>query len=265
MLKVFLADDSQLVRDRLKEVFAEKGSIDVIGESANAVDAMQAIRRLSPDVAILDIRMPGGGGMPVLKDIKTREHSQVVIVLTSYPYPQYRQTFMAAGADYFFDKTRDIQRLCDVLVELAQQHSGVPKKRILVLGDDPAIIKIAENAIEPGRKMVTIFSSPPSFSQSQLLLDPYDLIILMLDCPNAEPAVAHMRSLFPLYGERAPLLIVSRLPFQSDADTRIHHLSIPFTARELDVLVRDILQEDPALAVASAIVPTTLSENPEMR
>ena len=127
MLKVFLADDSQLVRDRLKEVFAEKGSIDVIGESANAVDAMQAIRRLSPDVAILDIRMPGGGGMPVLKDIKTREHSQVVIVLTSYPYPQYRQTFMAAGADYFFDKSTEFEKVIEVLRALPGAPS--PRKR----------------------------------------------------------------------------------------------------------------------------------------
>ncbi len=127
MLKVYIADDSQLVRDRLKEVFAEKGSMDVIGESGDAEEAMQAIRRLNPDVVILDIRMPGGGGLPVLTDIKSRKPSPVVIVLTSsYPYPQYRQAYLAAGADYFFDKIKDIQKMTDVLVELAQKHRGAP-------------------------------------------------------------------------------------------------------------------------------------------
>jgi DNA-binding NarL/FixJ family response regulator len=130
MLKVYLADDSQLVRDRLKEVLRETGSIEVIGESGDAEEAMQAIQRLDPDVAILDIPMPGGGGLPVLTDIKAREPSQVVIILTAYPVPQYREKFLAAGADYFFDKTRDIPRMRDVLVELAQQRSGAPKKKI---------------------------------------------------------------------------------------------------------------------------------------
>jgi len=129
MHTVFNADDSQLVRDRLKEVFAETGSIDVIGESGDAEEAMQAIRRLNPDVVILDIRMPGGGGLPVLRDVKSRKLSPVVIVLTSYPYPQYRQTYLAAGADYFFDKIKDIQRLTDVMVELANNPRGVPDEQ----------------------------------------------------------------------------------------------------------------------------------------
>ncbi len=127
MLKVFLADDSQLVRDRLKELLAEKVSMDVIGESGDAEEAISAIRRLNPDVVVLDIRMPGGGGLPVLTDIKSRKPSPVIIVLTSsYPYPQYRQAYLAAGADYFFDKIKDIQKMTDVLVELAQKHRGAP-------------------------------------------------------------------------------------------------------------------------------------------
>jgi len=129
MLKVFIADDSQLVRDRLKELLAEKGSIDVVGESGDAEEAILAIRRLNPDVVILDIRMPGGGGLPVLTDIESRKPSPVVIVLTSYPYPQYREAYLTAGADYFFDKIKDIQQMTDVLVELAQKHRGAPDEQ----------------------------------------------------------------------------------------------------------------------------------------
>ncbi|CAG0940178.1 Transcriptional regulatory protein DegU [Anaerolineae bacterium] len=128
MFTVFIADDSQLVRDRLKKVIAEKGSMAVVGESGDAEEAKQAIRRLHPNVIILDVRMPGGGGLAVLVDIKAQEPSRVVIILTAYPDAQYRQAFFAAGADYFFDKTRDIQRMSDVLVELAQRHSEHDEK-----------------------------------------------------------------------------------------------------------------------------------------
>jgi DNA-binding NarL/FixJ family response regulator len=122
MLKVYIADDSQLVRDRLKEVLTETGMINVIGESGDAKEAMQAIRQLRPDATVLDIRMPGGGGLPVLTDIKATDPGQVVLVLTAYPNPQYRRAFQAAGADYFFDKTKDIQSMRDVLVGLAQNR-----------------------------------------------------------------------------------------------------------------------------------------------
>ena len=126
MLKVFIADDSEVVRDRLKELLTEKGDIDVVGASGDAEQAIPAIRRLNPDVVILDIRMPGGGGMPILKDIKSTSPGRVVIVLTSYPQPQYREAYLTAGADYFFDKTRDIGKMTETLAELARQQHSPP-------------------------------------------------------------------------------------------------------------------------------------------
>jgi DNA-binding NarL/FixJ family response regulator len=124
MLKVFIADDSVVVRGKLKESFEELGSIEVIGESGNAEQAIAEIRRLDPQVVIIDIRMPGGGGLPILKDLKARTPSRSAIILTSFPYPQYREAYLAAGADYFFDKTQDIQKLADVLVELASKNES---------------------------------------------------------------------------------------------------------------------------------------------
>ena len=119
MLKVFIAEDSVLIRGRLKETLDEQGSIEIIGESGNTKQAITEIRQLNPDVVIIDIRMPGGGGLPILQDIKKGEPNRIAIILTAFPLPQYRQVYMEAGADYFFDKTQDIQKLTDVLVELA--------------------------------------------------------------------------------------------------------------------------------------------------
>jgi two-component system response regulator DevR len=122
MLKV-----SVVVRGKLKEALEELGSMKVVGESGDAEQAIAEIRRLDPQVVIIDIRMPGGGGLPVLKDLKARTPSRIAIILTSFPFPQYRETYLAAGADYFFDKTKDIQQMTDKLVELASKR-GSPVK-----------------------------------------------------------------------------------------------------------------------------------------
>ena len=124
MLKVYIADDSVVVRGKLKEALEEQGSIQVVGESGDALQAILEIRKLDPQVVIIDIRMPGGGGLPVLKDIKARTPSRIAIILTSFPFPQHRETYLAAGADYFFDKTKDMLQMTDKLVELAAKNVG---------------------------------------------------------------------------------------------------------------------------------------------
>jgi two-component system response regulator DevR len=124
MLKVFIADDSVVVREKMKEALEEQGSIKVIGESGDTEQAITEIRRLDPQVVIIDIRMPGGGGLPVLKDLKARTPGRVAIILTSFPFPQYREAYLAAGADYFFDKTKDIPQMTDKLIELASKNRG---------------------------------------------------------------------------------------------------------------------------------------------
>jgi two-component system invasion response regulator UvrY len=121
LLNVFIADDSVVVRVKLKEALEEHDSIKVIGESGDALQAISEIRRLDPQVVILDIRMPGGGGLPVLKDFKARTPDRVAIIITSFPFPQYREIYLEAGADYFFDKIHDIQKLINVLVKLASK------------------------------------------------------------------------------------------------------------------------------------------------
>ena len=128
MLRVYIADDSEVVRGKLKEALEEHGSIQVVGESGDTENAITEIRRLDPQVTIIDIRMPGGGGLPVLQDLKACTPDRVAIILTSFPFPQYRQACLAAGADYFFDKTKDIQQMTKMLLEMASgdgvNHAG---------------------------------------------------------------------------------------------------------------------------------------------
>ena len=117
-MRVFIVDDSAIVRIRLKAMLSELPGIETVGEAANAHDAIKDIRKLKPDVAIVDIRMPGGNGIDTLKNIKKMKQAPVVIMLTNYPYPQYRKKCMDLGADYFFDKSSEFEKVTEVLTKL---------------------------------------------------------------------------------------------------------------------------------------------------
>ena len=119
-MRVFIVDDSAIVRVRLKAMFSEIPGIEIVGEAANARDAIKDIRKLKPDVAIVDIRMPGGNGIDALKNIKKMKQAPVVIILTNYPYPQYRKKCTEAGANFFFDKSSEFEKVMEVLEQLIQ-------------------------------------------------------------------------------------------------------------------------------------------------
>ena len=114
-MKVFIADDSAEVRERIVDMISEAESIEIVGQAESVPDAIGAIRQLKPDVVILDIRMPGGCGIDVLKTIEKNGGIPVVIMLTNYPYPQYRKKCFDAGADFFFDKSSEFEKVINVL------------------------------------------------------------------------------------------------------------------------------------------------------
>jgi DNA-binding NarL/FixJ family response regulator len=119
-MKVFIADDSALMRERLVAMLSELPGLDIVGQARNGVEALDSIQKLTPDAVILDIRMPGRNGIDVLKQIKEDETPPLVIMLTNYPYPQYRDKCLKAGADFFFDKATDFEKLLDVLNMMAR-------------------------------------------------------------------------------------------------------------------------------------------------
>jgi len=117
-VKVFIADDSAVMRERLIEMLSELPGIEIIGQAQDGLEATNLIEKLNPDVAILDIRMPRENGIDVLEKIKKNNLALIVIMLTNYPYPQYRKKCMKAGAEYFFDKSTEFEKVTEVLKKL---------------------------------------------------------------------------------------------------------------------------------------------------
>lgn len=118
MLKVFITDDSILVRERLVGLISELETVELVGQAESVPEAIEAIQRLRPDVVILDIRLPGGNGIEVLKAIKQNVPAPIVIMLTAFPYRQFYEKCREAGAEYFFDKASEFHHIVEVLKQL---------------------------------------------------------------------------------------------------------------------------------------------------
>ena len=118
-MKVFIVDDSKVVRERLVAMLSEHPEIEVVGQAEDAFSAIEAIPHLNPDVVILDIYMPGSAtGMYVLERIRRERNAPVIIMLTNYSYEQYRKRCLDAGAAFFFDKSTEFEKVPEVLKAL---------------------------------------------------------------------------------------------------------------------------------------------------
>lgn len=122
-IRVFIADDSPIVRVRLVNMISDINGITVTGVADNVSDAITQIELLRPDVVILDISMPGGSGIDVLKKVKQFKDGPCVIVLTNFPLPQYKNICFEEGADYFFDKSDEFMKV----IELLKQRNSALK------------------------------------------------------------------------------------------------------------------------------------------
>jgi DNA-binding NarL/FixJ family response regulator len=124
-MKVLIADDSEHVCRSLTALLSRIDGIEVTGQAAEVSEAINKYQELKPDVIILDIRMPGGSGIDVLRHIKKDNVNSVVIIVTNYPYPQYRKKCLELGANFFFDKSTDFDKIPIVLKQL---QNGVGNK-----------------------------------------------------------------------------------------------------------------------------------------
>jgi FlaA1/EpsC-like NDP-sugar epimerase/DNA-binding response OmpR family regulator len=110
-LRVLIVDDSAVIRERLVAKLKEIPGVDIVGQAETVAQAVGALHQLKPDAMTIDLRLPDGNGMDVLRLIQRERLPTAVIVLTSYPYPQYDQRARAAGAYAFLNKAADFDKV----------------------------------------------------------------------------------------------------------------------------------------------------------
>ncbi len=96
-IRVLIADDHAIVRDGVRALLALSEDITVVGEAANGQQAIELARTLSPDVILMDIAMPGLGGLEATIEIRKDNPQAKILVLTQYEDREYIRRFLKAG------------------------------------------------------------------------------------------------------------------------------------------------------------------------
>ncbi len=117
-MRVFMVEDSPIIRQRIEKILAELKEIEIVGETGDAHNATDSILRLKPDAVLLDLELTDGTGYDVLQNLKRAKLHVLVLVLTNFAFPVYREAAFKAGADYFLDKSTEF----DKLVPIFQKH-----------------------------------------------------------------------------------------------------------------------------------------------
>jgi DNA-binding NarL/FixJ family response regulator len=120
MIKVLIADDHTIVRDGIKQILDDAGNISVVAEAADGREVVDLVRRHRPDVVLLDISMPGRGGLDVLKDLSVMQPGPATLVLTMHPEEHYAVRAVRAGAAGYLTKSSAAEELVDAIRRVAR-------------------------------------------------------------------------------------------------------------------------------------------------
>ena len=119
-IKILIADDHPLFRQGLKNAFSETPDIEVVDEAETSNDVLEKVRKYDLSLVLLDISMPGKGGLELLKQLKTEFPKTPVLILSVYPESQYAVRFIKAGASDYLTKESSIDTLLDAVRKVAQ-------------------------------------------------------------------------------------------------------------------------------------------------
>ncbi|WP_328186219.1 UvrY/SirA/GacA family response regulator transcription factor [Marinobacter sp. OP 3.4] len=121
MISVLVVDDHELVRSGITRMLADNPDIQVLGEASSGEEAVEAVRKNRPDIVLMDIRMPGIGGLEATRKILRLDDSIRVIVVTACADDPYPTRVMQAGATAYITKGADID---EMVRAIRKAHAG---------------------------------------------------------------------------------------------------------------------------------------------
>jgi DNA-binding NarL/FixJ family response regulator len=122
-IKVVLADDHVVVRQGLRALLVAEEDIDIVGEADNGRQAVQLVKKLLPDVAVVDVAMPGLNGLEATRQITDMVPATKVLILSSYSDDEYVQQLTEAGAAGYLGKQTAANELLKAVREVDKGHA----------------------------------------------------------------------------------------------------------------------------------------------
>lgn len=120
-VRVFIVEDSALVRQRLIETLTALSYVKFVGHAGGVREALEWIPLARPQVVLLDLGLPDGSGLQVLKAMQSMSPTPAAVIFTNYATASLRQRCLAAGARAFLDKSHEFNRIPEVIAELSHQ------------------------------------------------------------------------------------------------------------------------------------------------
>ncbi len=134
MIRVILCDDHAVVRRGIRDTLADTSDIEVVGEAASYSEVRDALRNTPCDVLVLDLNLPGRGGLEVLASLKDTELQVRVLIVSMYPEDQYAIRCLRAGAQGYVNKAGDPSELVAAVrtVALGKKYVSTAVAQMLV-------------------------------------------------------------------------------------------------------------------------------------
>ncbi|HEV7178698.1 MAG TPA: response regulator transcription factor [Candidatus Baltobacteraceae bacterium] len=146
MIRVVLVDDHPIVLDGIALNLEDAGGVTVVGRASNAHDALAIVREARPDVVVLDLELPGRGGVDVLRDLKGASPSLRIVVFTAYGGRERIAGVLESGADSYVLKGTSSEELVTAIHAAAKGEHYLPN----------AVASELIGALrEPGRERLT--------------------------------------------------------------------------------------------------------------
>ena len=103
-ISILVVDDHPIVRQGIRSLLSNYPEFEIVGEADNGESALSGVKEMSPDITLLDIRMPGESGLDILKEIRHIQANAKVLMLTSFDEEEYVMDALKAGARGFILK-----------------------------------------------------------------------------------------------------------------------------------------------------------------
>ena len=125
MIKVVLCDDHAMVRRGIRDTLSEAVDIQVVGEASNYAEVREVLRKQACDILILDLNLPGRGGLEVLGSLRESDSEVRVLIVSMFAEDQYAIRCLRAGAHGYLNKAGDPTELVSAVRTIAQGRKYV--------------------------------------------------------------------------------------------------------------------------------------------
>jgi len=126
--KILIVDDHPLMREGLRGMINREPDLTVCGEAENAHQAVAAVAKLRPDLALVDITMPGKSGLELVKDLKVLHPALAILAISMHDESLYAERMLRAGASGYITKQQPPEELVHAIRQVLDHHVYVSRE-----------------------------------------------------------------------------------------------------------------------------------------